>query len=65
MYRYGNTLINCCCCCWFKTIDLAPRPSEICEDCDAERRNPPKIEPAACNVIYDHMPLGNLFNPLL
>ena len=30
-------------------MDLAPRPSEICEDCDAERRNPPKIEPAACN----------------
>ena len=28
---------------------MAPRPSEICEDCDAERRNPPKIEPAACN----------------
>ena len=36
----------------FKTIDLAPRPSEICEDRDVERRYPPKIEPAACNVSY-------------
>ena len=29
---------------------MAPRPSEICEDRDVERRYPPKIEPAACNV---------------
>ena len=34
---------------WFKTIDLAQRPSEIWEDRDVERRYPPKIEPAACN----------------
>ena len=34
---------------WFKTIDLAPRPSQICEDRDVKRRYPPKIEPAACN----------------
>ena len=34
---------------WFKTLDLAPRPSEICKDRDVERRYPPKIEPAACN----------------
>ena len=36
---------------WLKTIDLAPRPSEICEDRDVERRYPPKIGPAACNGV--------------
>ena len=38
----------------FKTIDLAPRPSQIhvCEDRDVKRRYPPKIEPAVCSVIW-------------
>ena len=39
---------------WLKTIDLAPRPSQIlvCDDRDVNRRYTQKIEPAACNVIW-------------